>query len=172
MPEEENKREKNTEEATGEEKEEEVKTEGDELKERLLRMAAEFDNYKKRATKDIENAKGIGKAEIVAKLLPIIDEFHLAVESLEMKTDQEKGLALVLSNFTDVLKKEGLKEIDCNGVYDPYRHEVIMTKESKEKEGIVLDVVRKGYFLNEIMLRPASVIVSDGSGKKEETKKE
>jgi molecular chaperone GrpE len=89
-----------------------------------------------------------------------------------MKTEQDKGLALVLSNFTDVLKKEGLKEIDCNGVYDPYRHEVIMTKESKEKEGVVLDVVRKGYALNDIMLRPASVIVSEGIGKKEETKKE
>jgi len=172
MPEKENKTEKNAEEASQKEKKEEVKTESDELRERLLRMAAEFDNYKKRTSKDIENAKGIGKAEIVARLLPIIDEFHLAVESLGMKTEQEKGLALVLSNFMDVLKKEGLKEIDCNGVYDPYRHEVIMTKESEEKEGTVLDVVRKGYALNDIMLRPASVIVSEGSGKKEETKKE
>jgi molecular chaperone GrpE len=172
MPEEENKKGKSAEEADQEEKTEEVKTENEEFKERLLRMAAEFDNYKKRATKDIDNAKGMGKAELIAKLLPIIDEFHLAIESLEMKTEQERGLALVLSNFTDVLKKEGLKEIDCNGVYDPYKHEVIMTKESKEKEGTVIDVIRKGYALNEIMLRPASVIVSEGSGKKEETKKE
>lgn len=141
-----------------------------ELNDRYLRLAAEFDNYKKRSARDIEGAKAVGKAEIAAKILPIIDEFELALESMEMKSEHEKGIALVFSNFYDVLKKEGLQEIDSEGRFDPYKHEIILTKESKEKEGTILEVVRKGYSLNGIMLRPASVIVSKET--RQEEKKE
>lgn len=148
---------------------EEPKAGPEELKDRLLRLAAEFDNYKKRSAKEVESAKTVGKAELAAKLLPILDEFQLAIENLDMNTEKGKGMAIVLSNFGDVLKKEGLQEIECRGVYDPYRHEIMMTKESDEKEGVILNVVRKGYLWDEIMLRPASVIVSKGSREEEET---
>lgn len=166
------KEEKKENEERQETKEEVPKENEEELRERLLRLAAEFDNYKKRISKDIENSRSVGKAELASKLLPILDEFELAVKNFDMKNEHEKGLAIVLSNFVDVLKKEGLKEIEAIGVYDPYRHEIMMTKEAKEKEGTILDVVRKGYFWNNIMLRPASVIVSKGSKEQEKTKKE
>ena len=167
------KKEKNEKEETPKEpkNEEGQKSESEELKDRLLRLAAEFDNYKKRSSKDLDNAKKVGKAELAAKLLPILDEFEIAIESTDTKTEHGKGMAIVFSNFVEVMKKEGLKEIECSGVYDPYKHEIMMTKESNEKEGTILDVIRKGYLWNEIMLRPASVIVSSGEKKEEEIKK-
>lgn len=140
-----------------------------ELKDRLLRMAAEFDNYKKRTSKEIENAKTLGKAELMRKLLTVLDEFQLAIEAIESKGENDKGIGLVFSNFRDALKKEGLTEIEAKGVFDPYKHEIMLAKNSKEPEGAIVEVVRKGYSLNGILIRPASVIVSNG---KQEEKQE
>lgn len=138
----------------------------DELKDRLLRLAAEFDNYKKRTKKDIENAKGLGKAEFASKILSVLDEFELAIESMKMNNEGEKGVAMVFSNFLEVLKKEGIKQIDTVGKFDPYKHEIMLSKNSEKEEGTIIQVVRKGYTLNNIMLRPASVIVSNGEKEK------
>jgi molecular chaperone GrpE len=142
-----------------------------ELKERLLRLAAEFDNYKKRVAKEIENAKTLGKAELMKKLLPTIDEFELAL-SVSKESKEIKGFQMIYSNFIDSLKSEGLSEIETNGKYDPYKHEIILTRESKEKEGTIIEVVRKGYMLNDILLRPATVIVAKNkeSNEKEDKK--
>lgn len=140
------------------------------LKVRLLRLAAEFDNYKKRSAKEMESARSLGKAELARKLLPVLDEFGLAMDAIEAKGDVDKGVALVFSNLIDTLKKEGLSEIETYGTADPYKHEVILTKESSSKEGSILEVVRKGYLLNGIMLRPASVIVSKGRVQDEDKK--
>ncbi len=134
------------------------------LRESLLRMAAEFDNYKKRVSKEIENSEQKGKMSLAAKLLPVLDEFEIAVNNTDMTTEHGKGIAIVLSNLTDILKREGLAEIESCGLFDPYRHEVLMTKESEEKEGTILITVRKGYMWKEVMLRPASVVVSKGKG--------
>ena len=170
MAEDEKKEKSEKEETKDSKKEEDRPSESEELKDRLLRLAAEFDNYKKRSSKDLDSAKKVGRAELAAKLLPILDEFEIAIESTDTKTEHGKGMAIVFSNLTEVMKKEGLKEIECSGVYDPYKHEIMMTKESKEREGTILDVIRKGYLWNEIMLRPASVIVSSGEKKNEEAK--
>ncbi|MGC8538457.1 MAG: nucleotide exchange factor GrpE [Candidatus Micrarchaeia archaeon] len=137
----------------------EQKSEEEVLKDRLLRLAAEFDNYKKRVAVEIEGAKNIGKAEILKGLLPIIDEFELAIDS--MPSDNiKKGIELIYSNFIDLLESEGLKCIDTSGKYDPYVHEIITTRESDKKEGTILETVRKGYTFNNILLRPAAVVVS------------
>ncbi|MGC8662574.1 MAG: nucleotide exchange factor GrpE [Candidatus Micrarchaeia archaeon] len=131
-----------------------------ELKDRLLRLAAEFDNYKKRIAKDVENSKQAGKAELMKKLLPTLDEFELAL-SVENKNDKTiRGFEMVYSNFLDTLKSEGLSEINTEGKYDPYKHEVMLVRESNEKEGTIIEIVRKGFMLNDILLRPASVIIA------------
>lgn len=148
---------------------EEKEQQGDtaEMKDRLLRLAAEFDNYKKRVAKESESTRSMGKAEAIAKMLPTLDEFELAMES--MKNDENsKGVALIFSNFMDALRSLGLKDIDSDGKFDPYRHEIMLAKESEKPEGTIIEVIRKGYMLNDIMLRPASVIVSKGMAKKEE----
>jgi molecular chaperone GrpE len=142
-----------------------------EVKDRLLRLAAEFDNYKKKTAKDIDGAKGLGKAELARMLLPTLDEFELALMALSESNNDKthtKGVELIFSNVVGTLKGAGLKEIEAKGKYDPYRHEIIMTKESSEPEGTILEVVRKGYLFGDIMLRPSAVIVSKGNVSKGE----
>ena len=131
-----------------------------ELKDRLLRLAAEFDNYKKRTAKESENAKLLGKAELMRKLLPTLDEFELALLVSSKENKDIKGFEMIFSNLLDALKSEGLEVIETGGKYDPYKHEIILAKESEKEEGSILEVVRKGYMLNGILLRPATVIVA------------
>lgn len=137
-----------------------------EMKDRLLRLAAEFDNYRKKTAKDIDSAKTLGKAELIKALLPTLDEFDLAMYALSNSSKNDcniKGIELVFSNVMCALKNAGLKEIETKGKYDPYKHEIIMTKESSEPEGMILEIIRKGYIFNDIMLRPSAVIVSKGN---------
>ncbi len=141
-----------------------------ELKEKLLRAIAEFDNYKKRTRQEIDNAKKVGKAELIKSLLPIIDEFELAIIAADKNagehgsdgaaSDVARGIKMVYSNMMEVLKKEGLSEIDTKGKFDPYKHEIMLVKESNVDDGSIIEVVKKGYMYGEIMLRPASVIIS------------
>ncbi|MGA3020409.1 MAG: nucleotide exchange factor GrpE [Candidatus Micrarchaeales archaeon] len=136
-----------------------------EIKDRLLRLAAEFDNYKKKTAKDIDSAKNIGKAELIKNLLPAIDEFELALYALTNSAKEScnvKGVELVFSNVIGTLKNSGLKEIEAKGKYDPYKHEIILTRDSKEEEGTIVEIVRKGYTFNDLLLRPTAVIVSKG----------
>jgi molecular chaperone GrpE len=140
-----------------------------ELREQLLRLAAEFDNYKKKAKKDIEYSEKLGKASLMKSLLPIIDEFELAMLAINDSKDKNvgKGIEMLYSNLIGTLKKDGLSEIDASGIFDPYRQEIIMTKESEEKEGTILEVVKKGYMFGDKLLRPASVIIAKKEEKNE-----
>ncbi|MCL4375383.1 nucleotide exchange factor GrpE [Candidatus Marsarchaeota archaeon] len=142
----------------------------EELNDRHLRLAAEFDNYKKRTMKDVENSRKSGKAELVLKLLPVLDEFEIAISSIE-NTNSKKGIELIFSNFVTALRNEGLSEINAEGIYDPYKHEIIMVAESNEAEGTIIETVRKGYMFNGIMLRPASVIISKPKNPEEKENK-
>lgn len=149
-----------------------VPSELDETKDRLLRLAAEFDNYKKRVSKENEELKSISKAELIKKIIPVLDEFELAIDAMsDSKNDEHmvKGMELIYSNLSSALKNEGLSVIETEGVYDPYKHEIIMTKESEKKPGTILDVVRKGYQFNGLLVRPASVIVAKEDTKKQQT---
>ncbi len=137
-------------------------SEAEDLRDKLLRLAAEFDNYKKRSRSELERAKNEGKAELVKSLLPIIDEFELAVLVASKSKDENvsKGIAMVFSNLMDALKSFGMREIPTEGAYDPYRHEIITMMKSDKDGGSILEVVKKGYTFNGIMLRPASVIIA------------
>ncbi len=143
-----------------EKKEENTNDDVAKLKDQLMRLAAEFDNYKKQVQKDFNNAKQLGTIETISKLLNILDELELALTTLEKNSENAKGVGLVLSNFIEVLKGMGLREVPTNGKYDPYKHEVILAIESDKDDGTIIDVVRKGYMLNDILIRPASVVVS------------
>jgi len=131
-----------------------------ELKDRLLRLAAEFDNYKKRVAKDIDSSKALGKAELMRNLVPILDEFELAINAKGLDDPTAKGIELVYSNLVDSLKREGLCVIDTEGKFDPFRHEIMLTKDSDKDDGTIIGVIRKGYVMGDIIIRPASVIVS------------
>jgi molecular chaperone GrpE len=138
------------------------RAEYEELKERTLRLAAEFDNYKKRSASDVANAKNVGKAEMLKRMLPVLDEFELAMISSAKSQDENlsKGVKMVYANMMDALRAEGLSELEPNGKYDPYTDEIIMARETDKEPGTVLEVLKKGYKMNGILVRPASVIIS------------
>ncbi len=133
-----------------------------ELKERLLRLAAEFDNYKKRTANEVNTAKRMGVAELMKPLLNVLDEFELTLMALgKIKDDNiSKGIEMLYSNFIEVLRSFGLKEVDADSVFDPYKHEIVLAREDGSKPGTILEVVKKGYMLDDKLLRPASVIVA------------
>lgn len=147
-----------------------AKDECAEVKDRLLRLAAEFDNYKKRVAKDIDNSKDVGRAEVISRLLSTMDEFELALGSFDKEDEHTKGIELIFSNFVSSLRSFGLKEIDVKGKFDPYKHEIMLGRESDKPDGEILEVVRKGYTLNNVMIRPASVIISKKEAGKQEQK--
>jgi len=130
------------------------------LSDRLLRLAAEFDNYKKRIAKEEEQKSEFYKAEVIRKILPVIDEFEIAINAIGDQDSSKKGIELIYTNLMDALKSIGLRAVDTSGDYDPYKHEILMARESNEKPGKIIEVVRKGYMINDMLIRPASVIVA------------
>jgi molecular chaperone GrpE len=130
----------------------------------MLRIAAEFDNYKKRSRKEIDLAESNGRALFAKEMLAVLDEFELALVAASRSSDRElaKGVEMVYANMASAMKRMGLNEVDRNGIADPFKHEVVMAMSSDKPEGTILEVVKKGYDFNGRLLRPASVIVSNG----------
>jgi molecular chaperone GrpE len=132
--------------------------------EQYLRAAAELDNVRKRAQRDIEAANRYGLEKFVAELLPVKDSLELAVQNsgrAEAKSLRE-GQEATLQLLSRALEKLGVTVIDPVGEpFDPARHEAMMTQESNTAEpNSVLQVVQPGYELNGRLLRPARVIVA------------
>jgi molecular chaperone GrpE len=139
-----------------------------EIKEdRLMRLAAEFENYKKRTRQEWDLLKNQANAELLKDILGIIDDFDRAFEhsgdSIEHFRD---GVTLIYSSLLDLLGRSGLSEIEALGrTFDPQYHEALAEIPSEDVEaGIVAEVVQKGYMLNDQVIRPARVVVSKGSG--------
>lgn len=134
-----------------------------ELTESLQRVAAEFDNYKKRVAKERGEQEENGRVKMVEKLLPFLDELELASIAAEKAGDGEirSGMKLLYSKFKSMLGKEGLQEMNPLGKkFDPYRHEAAMHEEKEgAQEGEIVSVIRKGYMLNGKILRHAMVSV-------------
>ncbi len=134
--------------------------------EQYLRAAAELDNVRKRAQRDIEAANRYGLEKFVAELLPVQDSLELAVQSAQqaevdvhgLKQGQEATLQLLVK----ALEKLGVSPLRPLGApFDPTRHEAMMARESATAQpNTVLQVVQSGYELNGRLLRPARVIVS------------
>jgi len=130
----------------------------------LQRLKADFDNYRKRMLKEQTRILETAEADLVKKLLPVIDNLERALASAadgESKGLSE-GVSMVLDSMLSVLEKEGLEVIDPEGEpFDPEHHEAMMVVETSEcPEDIVVGVVQKGYRFNGLLLRPAMVRVS------------
>ena len=110
--------------------------------------------------KDIDSSKMLGKAELMRSIVPVLDEFELAINAKGLDEETAKGVELVYSNLVDSLKREGLQVVESTGKFDPFRHEIMLTKDSAEEDGTIIGVIRKGYVMGDILIRPASVIVS------------
>ncbi len=145
-----------------------------ELEDRLLRLAAEFDNYKKRMAKEFGYLVKNANENLILQLLDTLDNFQRALDSAKTSDDYEsfhKGVELIYDHMKEILTKEGLKEIEALGKpFDPNFHEAVTQAESDEyDEGIILDEISKGYMLNHRLLRASKVVVSKGKPKEEKT---
>jgi molecular chaperone GrpE len=130
----------------------------------LQRVAAEFENYRKRAVRDQERLVAHAHERLVHELLPVLDDLERTLEAAERHEEAAlvEGVRLVERSLRKALEKEGLREIDTNGAFDPHVHEALLTQAREGAEpGSVVEVVQRGYRLGEKVVRPARVIVAE-----------
>ncbi len=138
----------------------------DRLKEthdRLLRTAAEFDNFKKRAVKEKEDVQRFGIERLLKDFLPVMDNLERALDHAEQHDSRQviEGVRLVQKLFETTLAKHGVVGFSALGKpFDPSLHEALMQRESDEPAGTVVSEMAKGYKLNDRLVRPAAVVVS------------
>jgi len=144
---------------------EKLRAELAEANDKYLRLYAEFDNYKRRTTKErVELLQTAGK-EVIVNLLPTLDDFERALKSMETASDVaavKEGVSLVYNKLKSTLTQKGLKEMEAKGgVFDADLHEAItnIPAPTDDLKGKVVDEVEKGYYLNDKVIRFAKVIV-------------
>ena len=152
---------------------EEAKAEAAKFKDQLLRTAADFDNFRKRARKDQIEAEKKGREDILKELLPVFDNLERAVTHAEKATDVQSvadGIRMVTRQFSDTLGKIGIERIASIGLpFDPALHEAIQQLETSEHPpGTVAAEIQGGYRTPDRLIRPALVVVAkaptNGSG--------
>jgi molecular chaperone GrpE len=131
-----------------------------------LRSQADFDNYRKRSAREKEEALKFANAQLLERLIPIIDNFELGLAAAGSAENSPilAGMSMVAKQLTDFLAEFGVTSIDATGQpFDPNLHEAIAHEhDPKLPEGRVIRQVRKGFKLKDRLLRPANVIVSSG----------
>jgi len=139
-----------------------LEAERDEYLNDLKRVAAEFENYRKRAARDQESLVARAHERLVKELLPVLDDLERALAAAEehQEAKLEEGVRLVHRELAAALAHEGLAEIETNGHFDPHVHEALLSQPSSAEEGSVIEVVQKGYRLGDRVLRPARVVVA------------
>lgn len=138
-----------------------------EMQDRYLRLSAEFDNYRKRTLREkIELTKHAGE-DILVSLIPVMDDFERALKVMESAADcgaMKDGIDLIYNKFRDFLKQNGIKEIDSlNNDFNVDLHEAVskMPVEDDTLKGKVVDVVLKGYYLHDKVMRYSKVVVGE-----------
>jgi molecular chaperone GrpE len=144
-----------------------AKAEAAKFREQLLRTAADFDNFRKRARREVDEASRKGLEKSLKELLPVFDNLERATVSAEQAPDVKSvadGLKMVGRQFNSTLEKLQVKRIEAVGLpFDPTQHEAIQHVESAEHAaGVVTHEVQAGYLIGEVLLRAALVVVSKG----------
>jgi molecular chaperone GrpE len=136
---------------------------------RLLRLAADFENYKKRAARERQEYVQLANERLIAELLPILDDLERALSAAEehQEAQLEEGVRLVHRSLAALLERHGVEPIETDGKFDPHVHEALLSQPSEAEEGSVLDVVQKGYKLGERVVRPARVVVAAAPAQEE-----
>jgi molecular chaperone GrpE len=131
---------------------------------RLLRLAADFENYKKRAARERDEYVKLANERLLKELLPIVDDLERALGAAEQHEEAqlEEGVRLVHRSLAQLLERNGVAEIPADGKFDPHVHEALLAQPAEGKEqGDVIDVLQKGYKLGDRVVRPARVIVAE-----------
>jgi len=129
---------------------------------RLLRLAADFENYKKRAARERREYVALANERLLGELLPILDDLERALSAAEQHEEAqlEDGVRLVHRSLAGLLERYGVTSIETEGKFDPHVHEALLSQPSEAEEGSVIDVVQKGYKLGDRVVRPARVVVA------------
>jgi len=129
-----------------------------------LRLAADFDNYRKRVAREHVELTARANERLVNELLPVLDDLERALEAAAEHEEAklEEGVQLVHRSLASLLERHGLREIETEGAFDPHVHEALLAQPAEDAEqGSVLQVLQKGYRLGDKVLRPARVIVAE-----------
>lgn len=138
-----------------------------ELKDKNLRLMAEFDNFRKRSLKERSDLIKYGGEDVLKNILPLIDDFERALQAMESASDVEavkEGVDLIYTKFLAFLEENGVQEIKTeNEIFDTDLHEAVTTfpVEDEDAKGKIIDCVSKGYTLNEKVIRFAKVVVGE-----------
>lgn len=148
---------------------EKTKEEYQELHEKYLRLYSEFENFRRRSRKEASDAKEKGRSEMVLAILPVLDDFERALNSMkenqgEAENEMYEGVELIFNKFKNLLSDQGLQEMEVVGQeFDPEYHEAMtkMQAPSEDQKGKVIEEVQKGYVLNDRIVRHAKVVVGE-----------
>ena len=133
----------------------------EELTDTLKRLQAEFENYKKWINKERIELVKYAHADLIAKILPVLDSFEMALKSISNKEKFIEGIKMIYAQLYSILEAEGLKPMKSVGEkFDPYKHEVLMKEESNKPQETILEEFQKGYMLNDKVLRFSKVKLS------------
>ncbi|MCI0408152.1 MAG: nucleotide exchange factor GrpE [Acidobacteria bacterium] len=143
-----------------------------ELYDILLRQQAEFENARKRLEREKQETQQRISMDLLRRFLPILDNFHRALDEASSPAEDSfrRGVALTVQQMQELLRREGLEEIEATGQpFDPHLHEAVETQQVEGmEEGIVLEDLRKGYRFQGQLLRPSLVRVSTQGGRRRE----
>ena len=134
----------------------------------LRRVAADFDNYRKRVAREQTQILARSGERVVAKLLPVLDDLERALDAAEHHEEVKvlEGVRMTKDALAAVLASEGVEEIPADGPFDPHVHEALMAQPAEGVEpGHVVHVVQRGYRIGDAVLRPARVVVAEERGK-------
>ena len=150
----------------------ELQAEVEKWKDTALRTAAELDNFRKRSSRDMQDARAYANADLLRGLLPILDTFEMGLDAARAESENSivfQGLKMVQGMFGNFLRDLGVEEIPAEGkVFDPNLHEALSSEPSSTvPDHTVLRVQRRGYKLKDRLLRPANVVVSSGASQTE-----
>lgn len=144
-----------------------LKEENEKYLKSLLRIQADFDNFRKKTERDNQNFKLYALEKVLIKMINHYDDLKRILELLEAKEIDEsvkKGIEMIVKNYEKILEEEGVKPMKVEGeLFDPYKHEVLNCIESNFPENTIIEELVQGFFYNNKVLRPAKVIISKNS---------
>lgn len=149
------------------EKEEDLLEKLAEMKDKYIRLSAEFDNYRKRTLKEKMDITKYASEDVLVKILPLVDDFERAIKANESSSDEEaikQGISLIYNKLVEFLTHSGVQEIkaiDCTFDVDVHDAVAKIPVEDKDKKGKIVDVIQKGYFLQDKVIRHSKVVVGE-----------
>ena len=138
-----------------------LKKKVEELENQLKRAVADYQNLEKRVQEGRSELTNFMGAELIKRLLPVLDHLDAALNGVTEQSGWVKGVELAVKEFKQVLQSEGLEEISCEGEFNPALHEAVDTREGNDN--MILEIVKKGYNLNGKVIRPAQVVVGQST---------